>query len=205
MLPTFEILKTRHPSLYDASQLCIRCDAADEDFYHIWMYPIVNYEMRTIILRAKSYLKDITNSLDYEIDQLNCWLLDTWNTAEFFVLIRGIVPSYLFKFFLQKLSSRPVALAACSAFMHLIFELTQTVWRDRYSLVHKFEKSHNIILDSKAASFTTSGYDVSSNPSTHSFSSPPILSMVRMGSHWSNFWCSSGLALLLHFICFLEK
>ena len=195
MLPTLEILKLRHPSIYDPSLLCLRCDAADENFYHIWMCPTVNHEMKKIIQQSKIYLKDITYAHDHEIDQLNVWLLDTYNTSEFFVLIRGIVPVPLFKFFQKKFSSQSLALAACSSFMHLIFELTQNVWRDCCQHVHNFEQSSNITLASKTANFVTSGYDLSSNPFTHSFSSPPISSMVRMGTHWSNFWCSSGLAL----------
>jgi hypothetical protein len=160
------------------------------------MCPTVNYELKKIIQQSKDYLKNITHAHDYEIDQLNVWLLDTYNTSEFFALIRGIVLEPLFKFFLNKFSSQNLALAACSSFMHLIYELTQKVWRDRCQLVHDFEKSSNITLDFKTANFVTSGYDLSSNPSPYSFSSPPISSMVQMGSHWSNFWCSSGLALL---------
>ena len=193
MLPTVEILKIRHPSLFSPSALCPQCEAADEDFLHIWTCPMVDYQMKLLIQRVKDLLKDITNAQSTDIDNLNWWDLST--SFSFVVLIKGIVPTTLFDLIHTNLSHMPTALAACSTLMHFIFEESQRFWIERCSRQSAIEKAANINLKNKKDNFTSSGFDLPHGIPTNINNADPINTMVQLGSHWTNFWCSSGQAL----------
>jgi hypothetical protein len=158
MLPTIEVLKIRHPTLYSPSSLCPQCDTTDEDFYHIWTCPMVDYEMKILIQRVKDHLKFITNAQTTDIENLNWWSLSS--SFSFVVLIKGIIPISLFKLIHNNIPHMPTALAACSSLMHFIFEETQRFWVDRCILQSNIEKAANINLDMKKQQFNSSGFDL---------------------------------------------
>jgi hypothetical protein len=196
MLPTLEVMKKRHPLLYDSTSLCPRCSLDDETFYHIWLCSSVHYEMMDIILLSKAHLMMLTNSSDLlEIDRLPCWILSQYNFQSFITLIKGIVPVYLFKFINSKLQSQTLTYAACSEFMHFVYEKTQRIWNDRCQIQKDFETSSGITFSRKKEEFVSSGFKLFPNPNNDNL----IGSMARLGSHWSNFWCRSDQALS----CFL--
>jgi hypothetical protein len=193
MLPTVEILKIRHPSLFLPSALCPRCEAADEDFFHIWTCLMVDYQMKLLIQRVKDYLRVITNAQSNDIDNLNWW--DLSSSFSFVVLIKGIVPVSLFKLIHNNLPHMPTALAACSSLMHFIYEESQRFWIERCTHQSAIEKATNISLKDKKVNFTSSGFDLSLGLHTNNNNNDPINTMVQLGSHWTNFWCNSGQAL----------
>ena len=201
MLPTVEILKIRHPSLFSASALCPQCEAADEDFLHIWTCPMVDYQMKLLIQRVKDYLKDITNAQSTDIDNLYWWDLST--SFSFVVLIKGIVPTALFDLIHINLPHMPTALAACSSLMNFIFEESQSFWTERCTRQSAIEKAANINLKDKKANFTSSGFDLPLGIPTNNNNADPINTMVQLGSHWTNFWCSSGQALSCFIFVFI--
>jgi hypothetical protein len=193
MLPSVEVLKIRHPSLFSSSVLCPRCDAADEDFLHIWTCPMIDYQMKLLIQCVKDFLRLITDTRINDINNLFLW--DLTSSFSFVVLIKGIVPTKLFKLIHNNISHMPTALAACSSLMHFIFEETQIFWTERCSLQANIEKAANISLRDKKENFSASGYSLPHGVSANNNNIDPINTMVQLGSHWTNFWCSSGQAL----------
>jgi hypothetical protein len=114
-------------------------------------------------------------------------LLDSYASSSFFTLIKGIVPAPLYNFIHSKLLSHPLTSAACTLFMHFVFEVTHIIWKDRCTIVHEFESNFNIDLQSKIDYYVTSGFSTDTNPSSLSALNHPIASMIRFGSYWSNF------------------
>jgi hypothetical protein len=160
---------------------------------------MVHHEMMSIIQRSKNFLKFITNAQDFEIERLDCWILSDYNTASFLILIKGIVPSYLFNFIHKFFPTMTLALAACSSFMHFVFEETQTIWTDRCDIQSNFEKAANISLANKKENFVSLGYNFLTSIPLNNQYSDPISAMIQLRSHWTNFWCSSGQALFFSF------
>ena len=185
MLPTIEILKIRHPSLFPPSALCPRCEAADEDFLHIWTCPMIDHQMKLLIQRVKDYLQGITNAHSIDIDNLNWWNLST--SFSFVVLIKGIVPTTLFDLIHSSLPHMPIALAACSSLMHFIYEESQRFWIERCTRQSAIEKAANITPKDKKDNFTSSGFDLPHSIPTNHIDTDPINTMVQLGSHWTNF------------------
>ena len=201
MLPTLEVLKKRHSTLYESTLLCPRCSLDDETFYHIWLCSSVYYEMKDIILLSKEHLMSLTNSTDLtEIDRLPCWILSQYNFQSFITLIKGIVPIYLFKFINSKLQSHSLTYAACSDFMHFVYEKTQCIWNDRCQIQKDIEASSGITFTHKKEEFVSSGFILSPSPNNND---NLIGSMARLGSHWSNFWCRSDQTLSYFLVYFL--
>jgi len=118
------------------------------------------------------------------------------------VLIKGIVPTSLFRLIHNSIPHMPTALAACSSLMHFIFEESQKFWVERCVLQSNIEKAANIHINDKNEAFASTGFDLPIDLSNNSNQPNPISSMVQLGSHWTNFWCSSGQALFcsIHFV-----
>jgi hypothetical protein len=159
---------------------------------------MVYQQLCVIIENSKQHLSQITQCNDIElIDQLNIWSLSVQTSFSFIDLIKGIVPTKLFKFINSSLTVRVDALAATSNFMHYIFEHTQVIWRDRCVQFKDFEESLEITESLKHLHINASGYNLST--SQKAFSALPLINnMIRLGTHWTNFWCSRG-QVFFHF------
>ena len=161
---------------------------------------MVLHKMHALINNAKLLLGNILQS-DHSsqlIKQLDIWSLFPASPSQFIFidLIKGIIPYNLMHLFNKTFVSQNENFAAVSNFMHFIFEQSQVIWKERCSELKTFELSHDITDDLKRSLTESSGY---SFPTYHtSYDSNQLVdSMVRNGSHWSNFWCSRGQALFL--------
>ena len=191
-----EILITCHPLLFDSTSLCIRCQSETEDFNHIWTCPMILHLTSSIIIKSKALLIEL---LEYNydtpsIDQMQIWSTTVNSQFSFVDLIKGIVPSCLSELINSSISPRANANAILSHFMHFIFEQSQEIWKERCSLQNNFEKSNDITDQLKRSLTEDSGYHFSTS---QQFADASIFinKMIRLGSHWSNFWCSRGQAL----------
>jgi len=198
MLPTMETLKKRHPLLFDNIQPCIRCDSVPEDFVHLWTCPMIIHKLQALVNNSKKLLVDILQSdhLNQQVEQLNIWSISPSAQISFIDLIKGIIPFNLMHLIKSAFTSQNDSFAAVSTFMHFIFEQSQEIWKDRCSILKDFESAHNI-TDARKRSLTESTRY--SFPTYQAFYDYNYLvdTMVRYGSHWSNFWCSRGQALFL--------
>jgi len=197
MLPTLEVFKRRHPVLYETSWTCNRCNIENETFAHVWTCITVYRQVCDIIETVKHHLANITQCNNMEpIDQLNIWALSTHTSFSFIDLIKGVVPSNLSKFINSSITSQADARAATSNFMHFIYEQTQVIWLNRCMIFKEFEMSLGITESLKKTHINASGYNIVTSHDVFS-SSLFIDNMVRLGSHWTNFWCSRGQAFFL--------
>ena len=109
-------------------------------------------------------------------------------------LIKGLIPHSLYKLVLVAIKRKDLTLAMLLAFMHFIFEHTQKIWTDRCARQINFEKSNNIESIIKKDNTSATGYE-----NMHQTYTPTIHyaidKMVRLRSHWTNFWCHSDQAL----------
>jgi hypothetical protein len=132
------------------------------------------------------------------VDQLNIWSLSSSLSTQFsFIdLIKGIIPSNLMQLLKLAFKSQQDTFTAVSHFMHFIFEQSQAIWRERCSELKTFESSRDITDALKRSFIESSGYSFPTYRTSYD-SNQLVDSMVRNGSHWSNFWCSRGQALFL--------
>src|SRR4051812_27388669 len=62
LLPTMEVLKVRHPQLFDPTWLCVKCECDYETFTYIWECPILWTNVKLIITDSQLYLRDLINN-----------------------------------------------------------------------------------------------------------------------------------------------
>ena len=164
---------------------------------------MVDYEMKLLIQYVKDFLKFITNARISDIESLNWWNLST--SCSFVVLIKGIIPTSLFKLIHNNIPHMPTALATCSSLMHFIFEESQRFWVERCILQSNIERAANINIDNKKENFASTGFDLPLGIPSNNTNSNPINTMVLLGFYWTNFWCSSGQALFCSSHLLLEN
>ena len=92
------------------------------------------------------------------------------------------------------MKTKDLALATLSAFMHFIFEHIQKIWLDQCAYQISFEKSNNIRSNTKKDNTSATGYEKTQQIQVLTIHDA-IDKMVRLRSHWTNFWCCSGQAL----------
>ena len=59
LLPTMEVLKVRHPNVFNQNWLCVRCESDDETFNHIWECLTSWTSMKSIIHNSQLFLRDL--------------------------------------------------------------------------------------------------------------------------------------------------
>ncbi len=195
MMPTMNVLIKRHPLLFDNTSLCCRCHLESEDFNHIWTCPLIIHKTHSIITSSKEYLLELLDINDIStVNQLHLWSLSDDSNFSFVNLIKGIVPRCLSNMIYSLVSPRTNANSVLSNFMHSIFEKSQEIWKERCTLHKEFEHAHDITDQLKRSLTDDSGYHFPTSLH-YADSSNLINNMIRLGSHWSNFWCSRGQAL----------
>ena len=195
-LPTMEVLKLRHPNVFDQTWFCVRCESDDESFNHIWECPTSWTLMRSIIQDSQLFLWDLIkdDNIFAEIQSLPIWHITINYTPNLIALIKGLIPHSLCRLVLFAMKTKDLTLATLSAFMHFIFEHTQKIWTDRCARQINFEKTNNIGSNTKKDNTSATGYEKTQQTQVLMIHDA-IDKMVRLGSHWTNFWCRSGQAL----------
>jgi hypothetical protein len=189
LLPTMEVLKKRHPLIYNTSWKCFRCHAENEDFSHIWTCISVQAELFNIIELSKQHLIQCTNSnIDILVlNNMDIWKLSTLTNLSFLDLIKGVVPTSLHNIFSSAFGSMEESFSALSNFMHFMYEQSQKICIKHCSLMKDFEKMHQITDPLKRSLIESTGYAFPVNINNNRSSFTLIDYIIRLGSYWSNF------------------
>ena len=138
MLPTLEILKTRHLSLYSSNLLCCRCSVTEETFNHIWLcsassnpiWALIN-STRQLLFSQLVELIGTDSIIDDHIRPLSLssiWDLNPRGSNFCFIdVIKGIVPTDFYNHIFDILQNKQLTLSLISMTYHHVFEHTFTI------------------------------------------------------------------------------
>jgi hypothetical protein len=173
-LPLLSLLQTRwRPDLYDASWNCILCHEDKETWTHLWLCPVLQPMLLSLLKETKKALEtyvftllensDTVTSTTSALspfaplsgwDQLDCWRYPSTDSSAFSFdsLIKGFVPChltlYLSKFLNKKEASSAIADVISEA--KLLFK--DHVWSLRCREFALFEESEGISQKMKTSS-----------------------------------------------------
>jgi hypothetical protein len=128
MLPTIEILKIRHPSLYHSSLLCFHCSVIEEDFNHIWLCSsssnqkcaLINSTCQLLFFQLVDLkeVDSIPNDLLRRISLSSIWnLIPQGFNFCFIDIIKGLVPLDLYDCIFEFLNNKQITFSSCQWFI----------------------------------------------------------------------------------------
>src|SRR4051812_43676338 len=104
------------------------------------------------------------------IISLDIWNLNACHTSFNFIdLIKGIVPSSLYKLLHHIVNNKSLVLGLISMTYQFTHIKIKSFWLDHYSIINQFEKAHNISLNDRKSNTVCTGFP---NSISHSFDIP---------------------------------
>ena len=176
--PTIELLKRTRPDLYGPAWKCCRCNFSNETFSHLWtcisVTPILNSIIRDTIQTLKNQIYIHTSRTNWS-DELkllldptnNFWSTDdTNNSLTFIDLIKGIVPSKLYRTINDFADCNKTYMILSSVYDFIFTQTFELIWKPRCELMIAKELSLNITTKRKRIKKNSSSVSLSHSAST---------------------------------------